>query len=111
MTVVPGLRFASTAWLVATTAALGPPTSVGAVWSPQAASSAVSADVTIKKCRIGLSLVENSRSTVIPADASAYYVFLLIAGPRPITSFYYCRIAGVALPCHDAGVDTRHIRG
>src|SRR5882762_9790751 len=88
MTVVPGrLRFAFRARLMAS-AALGPPTSVGAVCSPQAASSDVSAEVTIKSRCIGVLLCGNGcpcrvsrgrlRCRLIPVDGFAYHFFLLI---------------------------------
>src|SRR6267154_2434845 len=115
MTVVPG-RLAVA--FGATTAALGPPTSVGVVGSLQAASSTTSAEGTIKACRIGVNPPGKGRRTLIRAGASAYHVFPLTgdraklitrsAGPLPITSFYYCRIAGVVLPWRDASVDARH---
>src|SRR6266853_1235590 len=115
MTVVPG-RLAVA--FGARTAALGPPTSVGVVGSLQAASSTTSAEGTIKACRIGVNPPGKGRRTLIRADASAYHVFPLTgdraklitrsAGPLPITSFYYCRIAGVVLPWRDASVDARH---
>src|SRR2546428_7900017 len=55
MTVVPGrLGFGFWASLGPTTAALGPPTAVGAVCSLQAAKSAVSAKVVIKRRYIGI---------------------------------------------------------
>src|SRR6266849_2761864 len=55
MTVVPGrLGFGFCARLDPTTAALGPPTAVGAVCSLQAAKSAVSAEAVIKRRCIGI---------------------------------------------------------
>src|SRR5882762_670691 len=89
MTVVPGrLRFAFRARLMASAEALGLPTSVGAVCSPQAANSDVSAEVTIKSRCIGVLLCGNGcpcrvsrgrlRCRLIPVDGFAYHLFLLV---------------------------------
>jgi len=79
--VVPGRwGFGFWARLGPTTAALGPPTSVGAVCSLQATRSAVSAEVVIKRRCIGLSHPEFLRRTLIPVERSAYHVFPLTCG-------------------------------
>src|SRR6266849_2824248 len=94
MTVVPGrLGFGFWASLGPTTAALGPPTSVGAVCSLQAAKSAVSAEVVIKRRRIG----------ILPSGISSTHA-------NPSRAFCLSRLSinlwlhGVDLRCSSDGV-------
>src|SRR5260370_32444726 len=108
MTVVPGrLRVGCWARLGPTTAALGPPTSVGVGCSLQAASRATSAEVTIKRRCIDVLLRGKRSMHGNPSRCLCLLRLSIIAGPLAITPFYYCRIVVVVLPWQNFSVGTR----